>query len=234
HPASVDDGEIQQPFATTFIGSDRDPADRKTASGEGVPKLSSQAADAPMASTARACRSDITTSGHPHSICSNLNGSDHHQIWKSSHGSPRRPAPKPGRNPSDQPRSSRPHHPPIDHLHHQQVQIYGRTLDPYKSGRRSVPLVLRPAAPSCIFKPSSVRSTGPSAPIKALSQPKIQFGLKPNEQQHRIRQGSSPNQIQIAQLEFDQPSLSSYTIRSAMAKSTTAASPDRRPRSTAI
>ncbi|KAL6003907.1 hypothetical protein ACLOJK_004453 [Asimina triloba] len=29
------------------------------------------------------------------------------------------------------------------------------TSDPYKSGRRSVPLGLRPAAPSCIFKPGS-------------------------------------------------------------------------------
>ncbi|KAL5975337.1 hypothetical protein ACLOJK_019659, partial [Asimina triloba] len=83
--AVVDDGEIQQPSATSFIGSDRDLTDRKQASGEGVAKSASQAADAPMASRARTCRSGITTSD--------------------------RPAPKLGRNPSDKPRSSCPHQP---------------------------------------------------------------------------------------------------------------------------
>ncbi|KAL5977830.1 hypothetical protein ACLOJK_036853 [Asimina triloba] len=62
-PAGIDDGEIQQLSATSFISSDHDPADRQRASGEGIPKSASQAADTPMASTAQACRSGITTSG---------------------------------------------------------------------------------------------------------------------------------------------------------------------------
>ncbi|KAL6004235.1 hypothetical protein ACLOJK_004782, partial [Asimina triloba] len=38
-------GQQQQPSATSFIGSNHDPADRQRASGEGVPKLASQAAN---------------------------------------------------------------------------------------------------------------------------------------------------------------------------------------------
>ncbi|KAL6004044.1 hypothetical protein ACLOJK_004591 [Asimina triloba] len=53
----------QQSSATSFIGSDHDPADQQRASGEGIPKSASQAADALMASTARAYRSGITISG---------------------------------------------------------------------------------------------------------------------------------------------------------------------------